>query len=222
MSTFIWMKILESSPARYDLGIRLLTLGAVGKTYDRMTEGIKEGEQILDIGCGTGALTLRAARQGARVTGMDINPAMLDMAEKRAAENSLEKRITLKEMGVAELDGEKSSRYDRVFCGLCFSELSDSEIDFALNHIFRVLRPGGRFQIADEIKPKGFFRLVLYNLIRFPLRLLTAILTQTTTRPVNNLPARILGRGFQLISIRTNFLGSFMSIEVKKPQRGML
>jgi ubiquinone/menaquinone biosynthesis C-methylase UbiE len=222
MSTFIWMKILESSPARYDRGIRLLTLGTVGKTYDLMTAGVKEGEQVLDIGCGTGALTLRAARKGARVVGMDINPAMLDIAGKNAAAERLEERITLKEMGAAELDGEEENHYDRVLCGLCLSELSDGEIDFALRHIFRILKPGGWFQVADEIKPKGFFRLVLYRLIRFPLRLLTALLIQTTTRPVKDLAARILGTGFQLTSIHTNFLGSFMSIEVKKPQRGML
>lgn len=222
MSTFIWMKILESSPARYDRGIRLLSLGAVDKTYDRMASGIKEGEDVLDIGCGTGALTLRAAGKGARVTGIDINPAMLDITAKKAADSGLAELITLKEMGVAELDGEEDGHYDRVLCGLCLSELSEGEIEFTLKHIFRILKPGGSFQAADEIKPRGFFRLLLYKLIRLPLGLMTYLLTQTTTCPVRNPVSRILGQGYQLTSIQTNFLGSFMVIEVKKPERGML
>ena len=64
MSTYVLMRILESSPRRYDLGIRLLTLGHLDRAYDRLVGRIERGQRVLDLGCGTGALTLRAARRG--------------------------------------------------------------------------------------------------------------------------------------------------------------
>jgi len=64
MSVYILMKILESAPSRYDRSIYILTLGKLDKIYDRLTSRIKKGQTILDLGCGTGALTLRAAQKG--------------------------------------------------------------------------------------------------------------------------------------------------------------
>ena len=61
MTSVILMKILESSPNRYDRGIRLLTLGKLDVVYDRLVAPVQPGMQVLDIGCGTGALSLRAA-----------------------------------------------------------------------------------------------------------------------------------------------------------------
>ena len=66
MSTYILMKILESIPSRYDRGIYILTLGKLDKIYNRLTSYIKKGQKVLDLGCGTGALTLRAAQKGAK------------------------------------------------------------------------------------------------------------------------------------------------------------
>ena len=73
MSTYVLMRILESAPRRYDLGIRLLTLTRLDKAYDRLAGYIERGQRVLDLGCGTGALTLRAAQRGAKVKGIDIN-----------------------------------------------------------------------------------------------------------------------------------------------------
>ena len=61
MSTYIFMKVLESTPCRYDRGIRILTLGRLDKAYDRLVSHIKNGQRVLDLGCGTGALILKAA-----------------------------------------------------------------------------------------------------------------------------------------------------------------
>lgn len=69
MSTYILMKILESAPSRYDKGICILTLGRLDKAYDHLTSYIKKGQRVIDLGCGTGALTLRAAQKGAKVKG---------------------------------------------------------------------------------------------------------------------------------------------------------
>ncbi len=80
MSLYVLMKIMESSPRRYDTGIRFLTMGKLDKSYGRLADYIKGGQQVLDVGCGTGSLTVLAARKGAYVKGIDTSTPMLEIA----------------------------------------------------------------------------------------------------------------------------------------------
>jgi ubiquinone/menaquinone biosynthesis C-methylase UbiE len=219
MSTYVLMRILESAPHRYDLGIRLLTLGHLDKAYDRLASHIREGQRVLDLGCGTGALSLRAARRGARVKGIDVNIEMLEIARQRTHEAGLADHVDLQEMGVAELDGEAPDSYDAVMSGLCLSELSDDEIRYTLQHVRRIIRPGGALLVADEVKPPDLARRFVHALIRAPLAAFTYVLTQQTTHAVENLPARVAEAGFTIESVRSNALGSFIELVARKPEQ---
>ncbi|MHC4514823.1 MAG: corrinoid protein-associated methyltransferase CpaM [Planctomycetota bacterium] len=217
MSTYVLMRILESAPSRYELGIRLLTLGRLDCAYDRLAARIEAGQRVLDIGCGTGALTLRSARRGAVVKGIDVNAQMLEIAAKRVREAGLEESVGLTESGVAELDSEQGGSYDAVTSGLCFSELNDAELVYTLRHVVRILRPGGLLLVADEVCPKTPIRRLLHALLRAPLVALTWILTQQTTRPVRDLPARLLAAGLEIVSLRSGLIGSFAELVARKP-----
>lgn len=220
MSTYVLMRILESAPRRYDLGIRLLTLGGVERTYHRLVSGIAPGQRVLDLGCGTGALAIRAARRGAAVKGIDVNPEMLELARRRAQAAGLADRIELAEAGVAELDAEAPASYDAVTAGLCFSELSADELTYTLAQVTRILKPGGRLLVADEVRPRGLARRVLHGLVRVPLAAITFLLTQQTTRPVAGLPARLTDAGLAMVAVRTSGLGSFAAFEARRPPAG--
>jgi demethylmenaquinone methyltransferase/2-methoxy-6-polyprenyl-1,4-benzoquinol methylase len=218
MSTYVLMRILESSPSRYDLGIRLLTLGHLDRAYDRLVGDIERGQRVLDLGCGTGALTLRAARRGAAVKGIDVNPQMLEIAERRARDAGLPERVDLREMGVAELDEEAAESYDVAMSGLCFSELSDDELAYTLKHVARLLKPGGLLLVADEVKPRGILNRLLHSLIKIPLAALTYLVTQQTTKAVSNLPEKIMEAGLSIVSTNSTSLGSFCAIVARKPE----
>jgi SAM-dependent methyltransferase len=85
MFSYIFMKILESRPSRYDKGINILTGGHAKRVKRKIVDRwIKPGLEILDIGCGTGELLELATRAGARVSGIDISEGMLSIAQNRS------------------------------------------------------------------------------------------------------------------------------------------
>jgi len=218
MSTYILMKIFERTPKTYDKDLRFITRGKLEKAYDELTQHIKKGDLVLDLGCGTGALTLRAAERGARVKGIDINSRMLEIAKGRIEEAKLSENIELFEMGVAELGGEDDEMYDAVMSGLCFSELSDYEFSFAVNQVERMLKPGGLLLIADEVSPKNIFK-KLFNLkLRILFMIITFLHTQRTTKARSNIQEKITSSGFLIESLRLNALENFMELVAKKPQ----
>jgi len=212
------MKILESAPRRYDKGIYLLTLGRLNKTYDHLTLYIQKGQRVLDLGCGTGALTLRAAQKGAKVKGIDVNSQIIEIAQSRARHKNLANNIALYEMGVAELGNEKSESYDIVMSGLCFSELTDNELIYTLKEVKRILKSGGLLLVADEARPKNIVKRICNFLIRFPLVIITLIITQTTTHAVKNLSEKIKETGLLIESIKLSKLENFITLVGKKSE----
>jgi ubiquinone/menaquinone biosynthesis C-methylase UbiE len=219
MSTYVLMKILESAPSRYDRGIRMLTLGSLDRAYDRLTSHIERGQRVLDVGCGTGALTIRAAQKGAQVKGIDVNAQMLEIAQGRVKEAGLSSHVELCEMGVAELGSEEAESYDVVMSGLCFSELTEGELTYTLREAQRILKPGGRLLIADEVSSENTVKRFLNWLLRLPLVVITYVVTQTTTRAVRGLPEKVAGAGFLVESVRLNGVESFIELVGKKPER---
>lgn len=218
VSTYVLMRILESAPDRYDVCMRLLTFGNIDRAYDRLANHVGAGARVLDIGCGTGALALRAAGRGARVKAIDVSAGMLEIAAQRSGEAGLSDLVELQEMGVALLDGEKPGIYDAVMSGLCFSELSDDEIIYTLAHIERILRPGGLLLLADEVRPRKRVTRIAVALLRAPLVALAYIVAGSTTRAVERLPERVVDAGLAIESTRTSALGSFCEVVARKPE----
>ncbi|UCD86124.1 MAG: class I SAM-dependent methyltransferase [Deltaproteobacteria bacterium] len=212
------MKLLESAPSRYDRGIRWLSLGESEAAYQRLTQRIISDTLVLDIGTGTGSLTLRALRRGARVKGIDINPGMLEIARKKIDDSGLGQKAELKEQGAVELNEEPSDQYDAVMSGLCFSELSKPEQAFTLKECFRILKPGGLLLLADESRPNSLGKRLIQGLIRIPLVIITYLITQTTTRAVNNLPEKVRQAGFQIQEVCYGRLEGFIELVAIKPK----
>lgn len=64
---------------------------------------------------------------------------------------------------------------------LAFSEMSEEEQAYVVAAAHRVLRPGGRVVIADEVRPRGLAARLVHALVRWPLAVLTYVVTQTST-----------------------------------------
>jgi demethylmenaquinone methyltransferase/2-methoxy-6-polyprenyl-1,4-benzoquinol methylase len=217
MSTHVLMKVFESAPNRYEWGIRLLTLGQVDRAYDRLARYVQAGQRVLDVGCGTGALTVRAAQRGATVRGIDVSASMLDQSRQNVERGGYGERVELAEMGVAELDREPEQGYQVVMSGLVFSELTAGERAFCLAQAYRLLEPGGLLLMADEVVPQGLLRRALYTIVRGPLVFLTYVLTQTTTHALHDLPQQVEQAGFVIQSYHLNRLHSFAELVARRP-----
>jgi demethylmenaquinone methyltransferase/2-methoxy-6-polyprenyl-1,4-benzoquinol methylase len=212
--SFAYMRVLESAPKRYELGMSILTLGQLQRVRDEIAARLHSGDQVLDLGCGTGALAVQLALGGCQVRGVDISPAMLSEAKRRVREAGLEDEVWLKELGAVGLDAAfGDGSLDAVVSTLVFSELADEEITYALAECWRVLRPGGQLLIADEILPDSWLGRASTFLLRLPLAVIAFLLTQDTTHRVAGLRERIEGAGFRIASI-TDYLAGTLQLVV--------
>jgi ubiquinone/menaquinone biosynthesis C-methylase UbiE len=101
------------------------------------------GAAILDVGCGTGVLARRLARaNGGRVVGLDVTPAMLDVARAAASRDGL--AVEWRE-GAAERLPFADAEFDLVTCQFALMFFADRAA--ALAEMRRVLRPGGRLAL---------------------------------------------------------------------------
>jgi ubiquinone/menaquinone biosynthesis C-methylase UbiE len=124
---------------RYDdLGLKYQLKAA----REQLDEVDIKGRTVLDVGCGTGAISFMALERGAaRVTGGDISSLMLEMAESKASALGLgPDRISFQELDAQSLPLPDDS-FDAVLAGQTLGLVPDQRR--ALAEMVRVCRPGG-------------------------------------------------------------------------------
>jgi ubiquinone/menaquinone biosynthesis C-methylase UbiE len=206
------MRWLEATPERYDAGMRVVTLGRVAALHAAVAEAAtpEPGCAVLEIGCGTGAVTARLLARGARVTAFEQNPAMLEQARQRLG--SAAGRVDLRERTASEIDGLDAEAYDAVVASLCLSEMSRTERRFVLSAARARLRTGGRLVVGDEVRPRGLAR-VLHALLRAPQVALAWLLAGSLSQPIPDLAGELRTAGFAIRS-ETRWLGGSLAVVV--------
>ena len=108
--------------------------------------GDLRGREVLDAGCGGGWLTRVAAAEGARVTAVDLSPAMIAQARRLDAGAGGRYHVG----NLCDLRPWGDARFDLVVSHCCLQDVSDHRR--ALAELARVLRPGGHL-IAAVVHP---------------------------------------------------------------------
>ena len=106
--------------------------------------------KVLEVGCGTGSLSLLAAQLGNQVTGIDYSPEMVKAARKKATSNRQE--INFFEMDASWPDFSPHT-IDVVLCRHVLWSLPDPGV--ALQNWYRLLKTGGRVIIIEGIWEGG-------------------------------------------------------------------
>ncbi len=112
--------------------------------------GLKPGTKVLDVACGTGNLSLPAARLGATVTGVDIAPNLIEQARANAAAEGLSAQF---DEGDAEALPYEDASFDAVMT--MYGAMFAPRPDVVAAELKRVVKPGGLIAMGNWT-PTGF------------------------------------------------------------------
>jgi len=131
---------------------------ARGEIQGRLIEQaqIRPGYRVLDLGCGTGTLTLmiKQAHPQAGVTGLDVDREVLALARQKTTRSGVQ--IAFDE-GLAWDMPYSDKIFDRVFSSLMVHHMTSENKRRTFLEIFRVLKPAGEFHLLDFDKPHSIW-----------------------------------------------------------------
>ena len=148
-------------PPRYDLVNRIITLGQDRRWRRLAALSCLEDNpaRVLDLGCGTGDLTINLARlaeKNVKITGLDYSLPMLERAREKAARAGVDERVDFVHGDASHLPFS-DGYFDTVGISFAFRNLTYknplSAPHFA--EVLRVLRPGGRYVIVESSQPEN-------------------------------------------------------------------
>ena len=104
--------------------------------------GLREGDRVLDVGCGWGSFAMHAAeRYGARVTGITLSQPQVDYARERARKAGMEDRVEFRVADYRELHDEP---FDAIASIGMVEHVGEDQIDVYASRLASMLKPGGR------------------------------------------------------------------------------
>ena len=104
--------------------------------------GLKEGERVLDVGCGWGSFAIHAAKHhGVRVLGVTLSDRQVELGRRRAVEAGVQDLVELRLADYRELPG---LNFDAISSIGMVEHVGEERIDLYMRTLNGLLRPGGR------------------------------------------------------------------------------
>lgn len=146
----------------YDLASWLMSFGRMPAIRRRTVElaTVQDGESVLDVGCGTGTLTLAAKRRAGagEVRGIDASVEMIEVARGKAAKQRADVDF---QVALIEQLPFPDDTFDVVLSSLMLHHLPDDLKRTGFEEILRVLKPGGRILAVDLAGSKGIVGMMM-------------------------------------------------------------
>jgi demethylmenaquinone methyltransferase/2-methoxy-6-polyprenyl-1,4-benzoquinol methylase len=185
--------MFNSISGKYDFLNHLLSFG-IDKTWRnklvKRLKNIPECNKVLDIGCGTGDLTMALCKAGFDTFGLDIANKMLKIAREKSSDlNKKDCPIPQFFEGSAENLPFSDSVFDAVTISFGIRNFDDREK--ALKEIFRVLKNNGKLAILEFSEPKNKLWRSLYNIYFSGLLPFIGRLISKNTEAYKYLPASV-------------------------------
>lgn len=146
--------IVIKTPQKYDRLLKVLLKGRENLLRENTLQfaNLQPGEKVLDIGCGTGLLSIMAkSKVGEKGTiiGIDASKEMVEYASNRAKEQQISVQF---ETGIMQALQFEANSFDVVFCSLVLHHIPKPLRLKGIQECFRILKPNGRL-ILLEFKP---------------------------------------------------------------------
>ncbi len=139
----------------YDRYCPIVGLGPVFRRETLRHAGLKTGERVLDVGCGTGVLTRLAASavgSAGHVIGIDPSAKMIAIAKQNALTEGSRAEFRLAVIEALPFD---DNSFDCVLSSAMLHHLPPDLKDKGLLEVWRVLKPGGRLVLVDVDRPSN-------------------------------------------------------------------
>ncbi|MBK6563888.1 MAG: class I SAM-dependent methyltransferase [Saprospiraceae bacterium] len=199
--------------AYYDLAIKLTM---PEKKFRRiLIEEInpQDGESILEFGFGTGQnlILVKNQNQSIKLTGLDIDPKVKDIANYKLAKNNLTVPLDLYSGNIFPYP---DNHFDKIYSCLVFHQLDAYTKTNCLKEIYRILKPGGELIIADWGKAENKIMRLAFGIVQ----MLDGF--KTTNDNVNGkMPEYIASVGFENVKITQSLntaIGTFSYFKAQK------
>ena len=180
----------------------------------------KPAARVLDLGCGTGTLSLllKKTHPEIRIVGLDIDPAVLEIARRKQRTSGLDVDFIRGDIDSLIDEGSFTpNAFDHVVSSFVFHHLSRDRKRRTLDALLQVLKPGGRLLLVDFGKPANVFLRAGFLLVQ----LLDGFAT-TSDNVRGELPRFVDEAGFAEVSEGPRFstaIGSVSFIAGRKPPR---
>ena len=113
---------------------------------------VKPGGRLLDLGCGSGWLSLKFSRNDMHVLGLDFSKAQINAAEKMKINMRL-KNVKFECVDLMQWDYQAhTERFDSIFVNAFLHHLPAEEVKRVFGMISKVIKPGGRVYIYEPLK----------------------------------------------------------------------
>jgi ubiquinone/menaquinone biosynthesis C-methylase UbiE len=146
---------MEKAAPTYDKLMKRMTFGRERELRETTISlaGVKPGDYVLEVGCGTGTLTLAAKRRAGssgKAFGIDVIPMMIELSQRKAAQAGEE--ITFQLASIADIPFP-ANHFDVVMCSFMIFHMSETTRQKGIAEIYRVLKPQGRWLVLDSAAP---------------------------------------------------------------------
>ena len=146
---------MEKMVFTYDKYMKRITFGREDKLRRMTVElaQVKPGNNVLEIGCATGSLTIFAKQKAGNngmVAAIDIIPGMIEVSREKAQKANLDINFQL---GSIDNIPFPDLQFDVVMCSFMIFHMSEKVRNKGISEIYRVLKPNGRLLILDIALP---------------------------------------------------------------------